>query len=492
MGQKLKAKIYQIDKHHYELNGLEFSAIINVIKENHKKALHAEFDNLDQVNVSESITVNESYEVVSYCFNQPKEKSYWRLFLPNYIGEAQEFRVTEFSYVLFVKYGSGIFCLVGGSGMTVVKKYLDMHFGIRVYQCFADPSTDVIKSIKTRSIGSNIALSNRTFNQNPTLAQTISYSEVPSRLIIQLGEEAKTWHFGELVDKKGTLQIEAGACFSLRSDMNFDGVLDLIALIDEYLRTMEPVEIALLERVTGQQILEDLDNELKNKIITDIVSTRNGQTLSLRSDIEVSHPTKLAQFYECDKYGIRKKHSRKSSEMEIEGRGNIYFRAIEFISNGIEGEVNEFLLRGELFTTQIIGYKSDRLITKSNFYDHIVAEQDLYNKKYFRIDKNWYYVKKDVLERLKQDAISTYRNNELSFDLLMPWVANSAEEQYNLSNQNENCYVLDRKYKENIELCDLLILRDDVLYLVHVKDGFDAKLRDCYIQNIALSKKAFL
>jgi len=50
---------------------------------------------------------------------------------------------------------------------------------------------------------------------------------------------------------------------------------------------------------------------------------------------------------------------------------------------------------------------------------------------------------------------------------------------YNLKYLEENNFiVLDKMLGQNIELCDLLYETDNNIYLIHVKEGFDAKMRD--------------
>jgi len=54
-----------------------------------------------------------------------------------------------------------------------------------------------------------------------------------------------------------------------------------------------------------------------------------------------------------------------------------------------------------------------------------------------------------------------------------------SEGQYNLKYQDkQNTIVLDKVLSQEIELCDILHYTDNELFLIHVKKGFDAKMRD--------------
>src|SRR5690606_18925773 len=74
-------------------------------------------------------------------------------------------------------------------------------------------------------------------------------------------------------------------------------------------------------------------------------------------------------------------------------------------------------------------------------------------------------------------------------DLLNPWEDGDDEDAYNLSHDYDNYYVLDKVIDSNIELCDLLIIEDDKAYFVHVKDSFNTKMRDLYVQVMLSAKR---
>ena len=48
---------------------------------------------------------------------------------------------------------------------------------------------------------------------------------------------------------------------------------------------------------------------------------------------------------------------------------------------------------------------------------------------------------------------------------------------------------MDKVIKDNIELCDLLVIENDRAFFIHVKNGFNATMRDLYIQVILSAKR---
>ena len=91
---------------------------------------------------------------------------------------------------------------------------------------------------------------------------------------------------------------------------------------------------------------------------------------------------------------------------------------------------------------------------------------------------------------MNEDAIAYYNKYLLKDKFLIPWNNGDDEDSYNKSYEVfENCYVLDKVISDNIELCDILYIHNGTAYFVHVKDGFNTKMRDLYIQVILAAKR---
>ena len=119
----------------------------------------------------------------------------------------------------------------------------------------------------------------------------------------------------------------------------------------------------------------------------------------------------------------------------------------------------------------------------------MTSEIEFLGKKYFRIDGNWYYLQDEFLKLMNDDAIEYYQKYHLKEKILNQWSVDMDEDFYNKSHNDENYFVLDKVIKENIEICDILVFKDGKVYFIHVKNGFDAKMRDLYIQMILSAKR---
>lgn len=489
---KFNLKIFLIDKNFYPLKGKNNNEIIESIKDNHKKGLHAKETDLEIVKPTLNHFIENDLEFYTYCYNQPKTQNYWKLFLPDELADNQNFEIVEFSFVLFIIYKSNIYCTVGGSGFNVINTFIDNNFGIDLYQHFAKPEEDVILKVGTRGIASNISQKDNTYTYDQRISESLEYSEIPKKIKILVRKELKKGIFKKynLDDEKAIMEI--GSYFSLRKKINFEELKELIIDINNIRSDKSNyTQLTLFSKIVNDKLIVELDNGLKEKIADDIILHNLPQELHKIKEgiIEVINPKRLEKFYECDKFRIRFKRTRSKSDRTVIDKDDLYFESTEHIFRSLENINNRKEIISKLFDLDIIGLIGDIESTFGNFYSHIVCERTYLNKKYFRVDSNWYYLDNKFLEKINKDAINTYKQNEFSKKFLNRWEKEWDEDTYNLSHNKSNYYILDKILEDNIELCDILIFENDTLYFVHVKNGFTTQMRNLYIQVILSAKR---
>lgn len=490
-GAKFNLKIFQIDKTYYEFKDKSPQEIIDIIKDNHEKMLLHKYDSLDLAKPQITHEIDNKYEFWSYCYNQPKEKYYWKLFLPESLTENQNFEVIEFSFVLFINYKSSIYCVISGSGMSVIKKYIHPSFGIDIYQRIAKPQEDVIIDLETRGIANNISQKKQIFNFNQTIAETLEYSEIPNKIKLRIRKDLKENEFKKFDSEDLTL-LEVGSYFCLRKKLDFDELKDLVNDIHEIRLNNKPVQLTLFLKINDTELVSNLDETLKEIIVDDILlHDRPDKWIANQSDIiEVVHPSKLERFYECDSFKIRAKFSRGKHDIEVKDRSKLYEECTKHIYNSLEKVTDRYDAKGKLYTLNISGQINSSEVTYANFFSHITAEIDYVSKKYFKNDGRWYLLEDHFLELMNNDAKEYYTKYKLDENILLAWPKDKDEDFYNKSHKNfDSHFVLDKVINDNIELCDLLVLKDDKVYFVHVKNGFNTKMRDLYIQVVLSAKR---
>jgi hypothetical protein len=489
---KINLKIFLLNKSYWEFKDKNSQDIIEVIKDNHIKKLHSKFDSLEGVDEYLAYSKEDDFELWSYCYNQPKENFYWKLFLPDELVEKQNFKITEFSFVLFIKYKSAIYCLIGGSGMSVIKKYIDTSFGIDMYQHFANPTEDVLIELHTRGIASNISQKKHIYNLNQTLSETLEYSEIPTKIKLEVRDELKKTIFKKYSLDKNKAILEVGSYFSIRKKLDYSELKELIIDIDQIKNDKNFHQLTLFKKIREDDLLNNLDEYLKDLIVDDVLlNVTPDRVKYLQNDIiEIVHPSSLESFYECSRFEIKFKYARKDI-IEVTDRSQLYTASLKHVFDKTEDITKKFEIKKKLYLLNIIGYRdeTDKIATYANLFSHVIAEIEYLGKKYFRIDTDWYFLDDKFIQLMNNDALEYYSKYKLKEDLLNKWPDGKDEDFYNLTHTEKNYYVLDKRITENIEICDILILKDDKIYFVHVKNGFNTKMRELYIQVVLSAKR---
>lgn len=491
---KIDLKIFKIDKNFFELRDKSFTEIIDIIKDNHLKKLRHKFKDFDIKIVNPEIKSFEDgdFNFIAYCFRQPKEKFYLKVFLPDELTENQNFDIIEFSFVLFIKYKSEIYCVISGSGINVIKKYLHPTFGIEIYQRIANPTNDNIIELYIRSIANNISSKKETFNLNQTISETLEYSDIPTKIKLKVRNELKKKEFKKYNLDKNLAIMEVGSFFYLRKKIDFEELKELIIDLHKIYTKNTPKQLTLFNKVNETDLLKKLDDKLLD-LITDDIQLHNDPSRvrqTLNDIIEVVHPSKLERFYECEKFVIRYKFSRGKKDLEILDRSDLYFNATKYIFDTIDSITDRYAIKQNIFKLNITGYVNNKEATYGSFFSHVTAEMDHETSKYFKIDGHWYILENEFLNIMNDDAKAYYSKYVLNKNILINWKDGEDEDTYNRSyHELDQYYVLDKVIKENIELCDILTINNNIAYFIHVKNGFNTKMRDLYIQVILSAKR---
>lgn len=322
------------------------------------------------------------------------------------------------------------------------------------------------------------------------MADTIEFSEIPAVMKIIIREELKNDIFRQYNLDRNQAILEVGSYFCLRKVISFDELLKLIVQLNSLIKNSTPVDLSFFRKIEEEGLTDILEENLIDSIIQDILNFSFQSIEEIdRRDIDIVHPTKLEKFYECDKYIIRFKNSRSGTDKVVFHRQKIYISTIEHIYSRLEGNFDAFNIKNEIYKNQIKGLRNDEEITHGTFLNHIVAEISVDHKKYFKIDKEWYHLQDLFIQKLTDSAIENYQRYKLHEPILKYWPGSINEDGYNRLHDFANSYSMDRLLIDNIELCDILHIADNRAYFVHVKDGFDVKLRDCYIQVVLSAKR---
>ena len=485
------ASVFQINRGHFELSEFKTpeQCIRFVCGVHHASLEHAE----GPVNLS-AYTLGD-FQHFLYHFEAYEGPSAWGNFIPKRIIQDSDFRVRTLSFVLFIVHEEQVFCVVAGSGMMAIKRYINHHFGTDLYERISIPEEDNVISITSRGVTGNNAASKSIPRNELLVLDALQFGMVPTNMTVELSEHISSDLFGFISSEKSRLVVEVASYFKPVPKISFDELQELVRVLAHTLSAMPQKHLTCFVRVEDKEVADGRYTQQLLTEIRDDMERRNSPSRSdfaLLKDIDFMHPSKLESFVECDVYKVFFKSSEKPA-FEVRDRRTIYRDTLRYIYQNHPG-LSQFDFNGLLMSSRVKGFKGERLATTATVLQHITCEIEFNGRPVFHVDTSWYEARGNFEAELNGQfaALLAARDNGAGlFDL--DWKDNmKTEGDYNSAYSNHSsgkCFVLDTIVHDNIELCDVLVWGGDELNLVHVKRGFDTSMRDLSYQVLLSAKR---
>lgn len=141
-----------------------------------------------------------------------------------------------------------------------------------------------------------------------------------------------------------------------------------------------------------------------------------------------------------------------------------------------------FKIKVFLNGVKVLSYTGKTNPLTSAFMYYLNAEIHYQGKPMFLIDTKWYELKELFVKDMMSQAQRVLKAFPLPSSVLsIPWDKNLIAEEgdYNLEYDILPGYIVaDTVIIDGVELCDIIHYDNENIYLIHVKYGFDAKMRD--------------
>lgn len=473
MEYREELKIFQINVGHYELVDKSVPEIINLIVNNHKTRLEIQSSSLTHES-------KDGYEYVLYSYREEERDSRWIDFFSTKLTQSHNFKKSHFSFVLFVITETDIFATIGGSGIRVITRYLNERFGIDLYEKFGNPITDKVISYTVRSITGISSEKKETLNAGTSVNQMIGLTDIPTKLTIPIQQEILDTFFSYLNIDVNVNFLEVGSYFHIKKKISFEELHEVIKNIEIISSSQIINSISSFVKLKKNiSLIEELDNKLVDRIFDEINYYANPAIYYVyeKMDIDFLHPKSLQQFVECDKYQILEPN-KKLPLLTLNDRFNIFESVLRKISEDIPTRIE---LLTYLRKLRVIGLRNGIKKTEAPFLNHLTIEIKA-EKSYFKIDNTWYEVNDNFISKINSLSAELIKENYLQEIFLDEvWEKDIKEGDYNsIYAKKKNFLVLDKVLPENIEICDLIYFDhgNSKVYFIHVKNGFNAKIRD--------------
>lgn len=397
---------------------------------------------------------------------------------------------SKMSFVLFVKCDSNVYLICAGNGYHIVKKFICRFFGIDFF-CKIFTKAEVTPNfIKYRGYTGRQLLGQIFYRENHKLVYEDDFGKVYSEIASKIDKEkAKELFEGVELDLKSDLSIEAKDSIQIKKSLSLDDLKKICFSINKIDKEYtEKFSLNRIVRLTKKdRVQEECINKFEKRVDELILESIKGNCYNF----ELMSPDSPEVFLNADYYNVYEKGKRKSTK-EYKAGEIFSFKTLVDDFCGFESSVtalaekdSEEQLLEDFLNLRIRFGIGDDFEDSYKVKDLIVGDVKIGNQTCFRIDGFWYEYKNDFIKYINEESCSLIKEHLNKALLRKKWPLElSKEEQYIELYFGSDWLPLHTIKIENIEICDLLKIDNvnKIVYLVHIKSGFDSILRDLVSQ----------
>lgn len=389
---------------------------------------------------------------------------------------------------LFITIKNSLFAVTSGSGYNIVQDHADYSFPFDVARKLI---TNNFKATEVRSIAGATTSRTETYRRGQSIGNSDSFGKIWKRLVSRLNTRLlpDDSYILKLINSAQPPAVEVKSSFVLKKSLDLQQLISIAKELDEL---PEPTE-------EQRRQLSFLDNlyQVKSKVVVSelnrklVYSIRDALTNGSNNlDLDVCDPDDVSRYYAGSNF--------KLSYRPIDGDPPDSFNVLAAL-DPIFGETvdnpTEFYERFcSLSLSYTVNADGDSAVVRKELLKFLHGQVDYDGQPYFRLDKVWYRIQGDFLQNLKRDFVEEVFNSErpilISKDELsfINWrrmdEAEFNKKQASLDGYYHGDKIFAVSNLGKVELFDLLRVDEErkTLFVVHVKDGFDAKMRDACSQ----------
>lgn len=400
---------------------------------------------------------------------QSKFSSFCKAFVED--GQpAVTFSPRSASSVLFVWNEKNIYAITTGQGFRMIEDCSIPKFGLIIASIFEERFK--VTSLDSNSM-SSIVHSTKTVYSNEIDFIDIDaldtvFKEVTGRL--KDADKVRSLLNFNAGSKKKSMKITAKNHVQFSSALSFDGLLHLLTIIDEY----------NFENLSDRfNLITPINSKKHASIIAtnnDAVITKIYEAIKANQDIpyDLFHKD-TDTFISADEFAIYDSDDRYVSSDDYGDNSIITTAYAAYLGENIDtlAAFSTFVKGSRLCAT-----KGEIVVTDSPLLNHVSGEVQVDGINYYIFYGEYYRLNSAYTDRLNDTLHGKLRQQLYTQEIQTHWPRGKDEDWFNLEASTQEDYVHLHKVKPDyIEFADLLKYENDVVTVVHVKDGFDCNMR---------------
>jgi|GEM_PF-2872578 uncharacterized protein (TIGR04141 family) len=378
--------------------------------------------------------------------------------------------------------GGEIYAFTSGAAHHVISQFVDDSFPIEIAKRLLDP--EKIKQTKERLLIGSLYARDRYFRNSYRIAASEAFGRVWKMVWGAVKKEAiQQYGLDQLFDGDRELTCEVKSAFKVNKRVSFDELVELVRKLDALRRTPltdeQKQSFGFLNSV--KQISASnhaLIGRLHEKLLRQAYAAYGDPNAAF--DFDFCH-TEYDRYLSAVEIMV---HLPKDAYVSVlpfdDGKKVMRKLAATFTWPTFADFAHD--AENSLMVSSL-NQENPASGTVDKFVDHFHGEIKLDGKSYFLIDGIWYEIEDTFLDRLEKDFLAVLNGpgNMISRaeSPFLTWAPSLTEGKFNESHKDKDDYIVcDRILPFNIELCDVMIIRDGELILAHNKLGLGASTRD--------------
>lgn len=418
----------------------------------------------------------KGFSVCLYFRGDDNFQSKFASFCKPFVAEDQQavtFYPRSASSVLFIWNDTNIYAITTGQGFRMIGAYAFPKFGLVVASIFEERFK--ITSLDSNAMSSIVHSTKTVYSNEIDFIDVSALDTVFKEVTGRLKDASKVRSLLNLdaTSKKKSMKVTAKNYVQFSSALNFEGLLHLLTIIDSY--DFENYQdrfnlIAPIGEKKHATIISTNNNAVIEKIYTAIASNNE-------IPFDLFHEDTMA-YISADSYVFYDSVS-----------GSEYARFDDYASSeAILVAYTNYLAENsdtlDAFNTFVssVNIRADKGdiqgVTDAPLLQHISGEIQVAGVNYFIFYGKYYHLSTSYTERLNDSLGGKLRKEFYTSEISTLWVQGKDEDWFNLTVSTQEDYIHLHKVKPDfIEFADLLKFENDVVTVVHAKDGFDCDMR---------------
>lgn len=419
---------------------------------------------------------------IAFLFSKKKNKdnllkSFCKMFIKE-DADVCNFKTIVFSSIMFIWKNDNIFAITTGQGFRFISPFIVLNFGMQIASMLNNDFLRV-SAISSNTINSNIHRKSLVYSREIDFININELDSIYNEIIGRLYDKEEIKNLFELPDSKKKSSITILA----RDYIQFGAVVDIFTLLN----VIKKYDIPELKSQTDRfNVLKPLtksrDEALiiknNNQLINDLYNI-----ICCDEDLIYDILNKNTDVYIHSDYYVIEVENVNLIKSEKIDKSSIYEAYSNFLEkNKYQDSIDNFYIFVNQARINSVIEEFSGYVTTDSFLNHISGEITVGSDNYYILYGQYYKLENSYIERLSENLNNKKLSSRLTQEIQTVWKKDFDEDKFNrkvAEELNSGFIHLHKIIVNNIEFADLIKYdsKNKKIYIVHVKDGFNASMR---------------